>query len=154
MSDLPRIQHVNVLVDDLEPAVRFYRDTLGLRPIEAPDQGFPSQFFELNEHQQIHMNQIVDGKAYRAHFCMVVPDFMGVFRRCKAAGAIDVEPWGRVRRLPSGNMQMFVRDPAGNLIEISCRPDAPLDEAMFDDELFERERGMYTVPKGTAPPRP
>lgn len=139
------LQHVNVLVDDLERATRFYRDLLGLFPVEPPEQGFPSQFFQVNEHQQIHMNQIPDARPFRAHFCLVVDDFMGVFRRAKEAGAIDVAPWGRVRRLPGGQMQMFVRDPSGNLIEISCRPDAPLDEALFRDELVEPDPGVYKM---------
>ncbi len=148
MSDLFRIQHVNVLVDDLETSVRFYRDVLGLPVVATPEQGFPSQFFQFNEHQQLHMNQIADDRPYRAHFCLVVQDFMGLFRRAKAAQAIDVKPWGRVRRLPSGNMQMFVRDPSGNLIEISCPPDAALDEDLFSDELVEPGLGIFTVAPG------
>jgi catechol 2,3-dioxygenase-like lactoylglutathione lyase family enzyme len=139
------IQHVNLLVDDLERAARFYEELLGFEPIEAPDQGFPSRFFRLNDRQQLHVNQIGDAKPFRAHFCVVVDDFMAVFRRMKAAGAIDVEPWGRVRRLPGGQMQMFVRDPSGNLIEISCRPDAALDPALFADDLVDPDPGVYRM---------
>ena len=110
------IQHVNVNVDDLDRAVAFYRDVLGL-PLDAtPDQGFRSQFFRIGERQQIHMNEIADSHQFRGHFCLVVPDFAAVFLRAKAANAIDTAPWGRVRRLPSGTMQMFVRDPAGNKV--------------------------------------
>ncbi len=109
---------------------------------------FPSRFFRFNDVQQIHINQLPDGKPFRAHFCVVVDDFPGAFRRLKAAGAIDVEPWGRVRRLPHGAMQMFVRDPAGNLIEIASAPDAPVDESLFADPLVEREPGIYRISAG------
>ena len=148
MNDF-RIHHVNVLVDDLAPAVRFYRDVLGLEAIATPEQGFPSQFFRLDDHQQLHMNQVDDVRPFRAHFCLVAPDFMAVFRRAKAADAIDLEPWGRIRRLPTGAMQMFVRDPSGNLIEIASVPHAPIDASAFDETLFDPAVGNFTISGGT-----
>jgi len=148
MSEEPWLQHVNVNVDDLASAVAFYRDVLGLALDPTPDQGFESQFFRINARQQIHMNVIRDARPFRAHFCLELPDFMGVFRRARAAGAIDLEPWGRVRRLPSGKMQMFVRDPHGNLIEVASRPDEPLDPALFEDEQVEPRPGVYRMAPG------
>jgi hypothetical protein len=58
-------------------------------------------------------------------------------------GLIDVSPWGRVRRLPDGAMQMFVRDPSGNLLEISFPPGGAVDEAIFDDELVDPGISAY-----------
>lgn len=40
-------------------------------------------------------------------------------------------------------MQMFVRDPAGNLIEISCAPGTPVDDAIFEDELVQAGTSVY-----------
>jgi lactoylglutathione lyase len=149
MSDV-LLQHVNVNVDDLDAAVAFYRDVLGL-PLDAtPDQGFRSQFFRLSGAQQIHMNELADGHAFRGHFCLVVADFPQVFAKAKAAGAIDVRPWGRVRRLPGGAMQMFVRDPSRNLIEIASARDAVISTAVFGDELVEPRPGVYRIPPGDA----
>ena len=150
MSDDALIQHVNVNVDDLARALVFYRDVLGLALDPTPDQGFRSQFFRINARQQIHMNEIDDARPFRGHFCLELTDFMGVFRRAKAAGAIDVTAWGRVRRLPGGKMQMFVRDPAGNLIEIASQPSATIDPALFEDELVEPEAGVYRMPPGAS----
>jgi len=144
------IQHINVNVDDLAAAVAFYRDVLGLALDPTPDQGFQSQFFRINARQQIHMNVIADARPFRAHFCIEVPDFMGVFRRAKAAGAIDLEPWGRVRQLPGGKMQMFVRDPHGNLIEIASVAGATIDASLFKDELVEPEPGVYRMAPGAS----
>lgn len=56
---------------------------------------------------------------------------MPIFREAKARGLIDTAPWGKVRMLPDGSMQMFLRDPAGNLIEISCKPGTPIDEEIL-----------------------
>lgn len=147
-----RIQHINVNVDDLEIATAFYRDVLGLEPIATPEQGFVSQFFALSGDQEIHMNQLPDRKPYRAHICFVADDFMGVFRRAKAAGVIDTEVWGKIRRLPSGSMQMFLRDPSGNLLEISSPRDAQLPESLFQDELVDPEPGLFTIAPGTILP--
>ena len=69
MVEGQKLQHVNVLVNDIDLAVAFYRDVIGLVLDETPDQGFPSQFFKLADGAQIHMNQIDDARAYRAHFC-------------------------------------------------------------------------------------
>jgi catechol 2,3-dioxygenase-like lactoylglutathione lyase family enzyme len=142
------IHHVNVNVDDLGPAIPFYRDVLGLPLDPTPDQGMESQFFRINDRQQIHMNVLKDARAYRGHFCLEVPDFEGVFRRAKAVGAIDIEPWGRVRALPNGKMQMFVRDPHGNLIEVASQPGVEIDPKLFEDELVEPERGVYRLEPG------
>ena len=144
------IQHVNVNVDDLDRAVAFYRDVLGLPLDPTPDQGFRSQFFRIGATQQIHMNEIADSHQFRGHFCLVVPDFPAVFARAKAAGAIDTRPWGRVRRLPTGSMQMFVRDPAGNLVEIASARDARIDPSLFADALVEPKPGMYRMAPGAS----
>jgi len=146
------IQHVNVNVDDLDAAIPFYRDILGLPLDETPDQGFRSQFFKIGATQQIHMNEMRDGRQFRGHFCLVVPDFMGVYARAKSAGAIDLAPWGRVRQLPNGKMQMFVRDPSGNLIEIANTSSETIDLAIFRDDagIVEPQRGVYRMDPGAS----
>jgi catechol 2,3-dioxygenase-like lactoylglutathione lyase family enzyme len=152
-----RLQHVNVLVDDLAAATRFYRDVLGLEPIPTPDLGYPAQFFRFNDEQEVHVNQLPDTKPARAHFCVVVEEFEAVFRRMKAAGAIDVEARGRIRRLPAGTMQMFVRDPSGNLVEIASPPGAAIDPALLEDPLVDPEVGYFRplepTPGGGGSPR-
>ena len=142
------IHHINVNVDDLETAIPFYRDVVGLPLDPTPEQGMLSQFFRINDRQQIHMNVLDDARAFRGHFCLEVPDFEGVFRRAKEANAIDTSPWGRVRALPGGKMQMFVRDPHGNLIEIASSPGATIDSALFEDDLVEPLQGSYRLLPG------
>lgn len=137
------LHHVNILVDDLDLAVKFYRDDLGLELDETPDQDFPTQFFKLAGGGQIHLNEYADERPFRAHFALAVDDFSQIFRRMKNLGAIDTKPWGKVRRLPTGTMQMFVRDPSGNLIEIASRPGDPIDRDVMDDDLIEPGTGFY-----------
>ena len=134
---MTRIQHVNLMVDDLDRATDFYRDVIGLAPTTTPDLGFPAQFFSIGEDQELHVNRLDDVRPVRAHFCLRVDDFDGVVERADAAGAIDATTWGAARRLPSGAMQLFVRDPAGNLIEISADPDQPVATDFFDRPYAE-----------------
>lgn len=133
MSSSRNLQHVNILVDDLDEGVAFYRDLVGLELDETPDHDFPSQFFRIGGRQQIHMNEYKDARPFRAHFCIVVDDFNTVFQRMKAADVIDIEPWGKIRRLASGAMQMFCRDPSGNLVEIASRPEDVIDDEILND---------------------
>lgn len=130
------IQHVNVMVDDLEAATAFYRDLLGLDLDDTPDLGFPAQFFRIGDDgQQIHVNQLADAHTERSHFCLRVDDFDAIVERSVGAGVVEAETWGKARRLPSGVMQMFVRDPSGNLIEIACDSDQPVDPGFFERDF-------------------
>lgn len=131
------MNHVNIMVDKLETNIPFYRDVLGVAMIATPDIGFPAQFFQFDNGAQIHMNELKDLKPHRAHLAITVDDFSDQFRKLKAVDAIDVEAWGKVRRLPSGTMQMFARDPSGNLIEICGRLEDDIDQSVFDDDLVD-----------------
>jgi lactoylglutathione lyase len=130
------LHHVNLAVGDLDAAVAFYTGVLGLGLAPTPDLGFPAQFIAINEDQEIHLNEVPDVTPERAHFCIRVGDFNAVFRRSKAAGAIETRTFGHARRLASGVMQMFVRDPHGNLVEIACDADQPVDPEIIADEVF------------------
>jgi catechol 2,3-dioxygenase-like lactoylglutathione lyase family enzyme len=131
------IQHVNLMVDDLASATSFYRDVIGLAPIDTPDLGFPAQFFAIGADQELHVNELDDTRPERAHFCLRVDDFDGVVSRAEASDAIETSTWGRAKRLPSGVMQLFVRDPAGNLIEIACDADQPIADDFFERTYVE-----------------
>lgn len=137
------INHVTVIVDDLAAGVQFYSEQLGLEKLPAFDLDFPVQFFRVNDHQQLHVTEWKDTPSFRGHVCFEVDDFTAVFNRMKALGAIDTAPWGLVRRLPDGAMQMFVRDPAGNLLEINCPSTVEVDEAIFRDALVENEASTF-----------
>ncbi len=137
MSEIRNLHHINLMVDDLDKGVAFYRDIVGLELDETPDHDFPSQFFKFGNGCQIHMNEFVDDKPFRGHFCIVVDDFNDVFRRMKAADVIDIKPWGKVRRIATGSMQMFARDPSGNLVEIASRPKDLIDADVLEDAYVE-----------------
>jgi Lactoylglutathione lyase and related lyases len=141
MAKALKINHVTLIVDNLEKAGEFYQQELGLEPLPAFRFDYPVMFFRFNDQQQLHISEWEDRTSFRGHICVQVDDFSSIFFRMKELNAIDVNPWGKVRKLPDGAMQMFVRDPAGNLVEISSVPGAETDPRIFEDELYEE--GLY-----------
>ena len=143
MAKITQINHVTLIVDQLEPAAEFYEKELGLEVIPAFLFDYPTAFFKINETQQLHLTEWEDKVSFRGHICVQVDDFNAIFKRMKVLGIIDITPWGKVRQLPDGAMQMFVRDPSGNLVEISSPPDLKdqLDPSIFKDELYQE--GIY-----------
>ena len=143
MPRMLRINHVTLVVDDLAEACRFYEEEFGLEPLPAFEFDFPAQFYKINDEQQLHLTEWEDKPSFRGHVAIQVDDFSACFHRMKARDAIDVAPWGKVRRLPDGGMQMFIRDPSNNLVEITCPAGDPIDESIFEEEIVESESDLY-----------
>lgn len=139
MAKAVKINHVALVVSNLEEACEFYEHELGLEPIPAFLFDYPTAFFKFNEEQQLHLTEWEDTYSFRGHLCVTVDDINAVFFRMKELGVIDINPWGKVRQLPDGAIQMFVRDPSGNLVEISSDPDDKdkIDPKIFEDELYQ-----------------
>ena len=141
MAKALKINHVALIVKDLEAACIFYEKELGLEPLPAFLFDYPTAFFKFNDQQQLHLTEWEDAHSFRGHICVQVDDINALFFRMKVLGIIDIQPWGKVRRLPDGAIQMFVRDPSGNLIELSSDPEDPIDAKIFEDELYQE--GIY-----------
>src|SRR5262245_60543189 len=137
MIQIKAINHVTLIVDNLEKAREFYTNVLGLEELPAYAFDYPVQFYKINETQQLHITEWPDATSFRGHVCLRVADFNETFRTLKALGAIDITPWGKVRRLRDGAMQMFGLDPSGNLLELSHPDAATVDPAIFADELVD-----------------
>jgi catechol 2,3-dioxygenase-like lactoylglutathione lyase family enzyme len=137
--EVEAIHHVTLIVDDLERAHAFYTEVLGLEALPSFGFDYPTQFYRVNAAQQLHISEWLDQTSFRGHVCLTVRDWDRSFAAAKEQGLIDTAPWGNPRRLPDGTMQMFVRDPSGNLIEITQRgADSP---AVLADPLIEQ--GIY-----------
>jgi catechol 2,3-dioxygenase-like lactoylglutathione lyase family enzyme len=137
MSIIAEINHVTLIVDNLEKAAEFYEKEMGLEPIPAFQFDYPVMFYKITDTQQLHLSEWEDKESFRGHVCFKVNNWSKVFHRCKELGIIDITPWGKVRKLTDGAMQMFVRDPSGNLVELSSMPDSEeIDPAIFEDELY------------------
>ncbi len=136
MAKALKINHVTFIVKNLEEAGEFYEKDLGLELLPAFNFDYPVLFFKFNEEQQLHLSEWEDHASFRGHVAIEVDDFSHMFWKFKEKNVIDITPWGKVRQLPDGAMQMFVRDPSGNLVEITSNPKATVDPKIFEDDLY------------------
>ncbi len=143
---MTRIQHVNLIVDDLPRCRDFYVREFGFTERQNEGLDYPGAFLIINDRQQLHLAELPAAPpSFRAHFCLRVDDFSAVFHRMKELNIIDVRPWGRIRELPDRSLQLYIRDPAGNLVEIASEPEdrEDIDAAIFKDDLFGGEPFRY-----------
>lgn len=111
---LTGIHHVSILVPDMEAAVAFYRDALGLKEVVRPSNFVtPVRWFELGE-QQIHLIPADEADAISPrHFAVHVDDCQAA-RATMAARGVAVQETVPI----AGADRFFISDPAGNNLEI------------------------------------
>jgi catechol 2,3-dioxygenase-like lactoylglutathione lyase family enzyme len=112
---LTRLDHVSVLITDVERSRRFYTDVLGLREVPPPHTfDFIVLWFALNEEQYVHLllKPQPDTISPR-HFALHVTDAQAARAHCRAHGLAVEE----TVRIPNAD-RFFIRDPDGNRIEI------------------------------------
>jgi catechol 2,3-dioxygenase-like lactoylglutathione lyase family enzyme len=113
-----RINHVSVNARDLEESVAFYVELLGAEPIATPNFGTPVQWLAL-ERTQLHVFQRDLTPTSHHHFAVTVEDIEPVYRAAERRGALDADTFGSdLIELPNDVVQLYVRDPAGNLMEV------------------------------------
>jgi methylmalonyl-CoA/ethylmalonyl-CoA epimerase len=105
MSVTPRIHHLALVVDDLETALTFWRDTLGLelaRVEEVPEQQAEIAFLPAGD-SEIELVRPTTSESGLArflakrgpgmhHVCLEVQDLDGTLRRLQARGARLITP--------------------------------------------------------------
>ena len=112
------LNHVSVSAANLQESIRFYADFFGLEPVPTPNFGFPVQWLRVGD-LQLHLFERPGEAPTYHHLGLTVDDFDAFYSRAKEAGVLDSKSFGHhLYELPSDNAQLYVRDPAGNLIEI------------------------------------
>jgi glyoxylase I family protein len=111
------VHHVSINVDDLEPAVDFYVDVLGLtRRDDRPILGVDGVWLDAGP-QQVHLIKAPPPTARGQHFAVLVDDIDAAVAdlRTRQVEVSDPAPVGQSR-------QSFLTDPAGNLVELHEAP--------------------------------
>jgi catechol 2,3-dioxygenase-like lactoylglutathione lyase family enzyme len=133
---VPFINHVALPVDDVDRASAFYVDWFGARPIPSPKFRVPVAWLLLGK-IQVHLVQHeasqaepgIPSTAY--HFAVAIDDkttFEELYGRAEREGAFDTSTFQHhIFTLPGGDVQLWVRDPSGNLIEVDYPDVADLD---------------------------
>ncbi len=107
------VHHVSVNVDDVEAALAFYTDLLGLSPrADRPDFAFGGAWLDAGG-QQVHLIEGSPPAGLGQHFALLVGDLDGTVAELRERGVevSDPKPVG-------SSLQAFVTDPSGNLVEL------------------------------------
>lgn len=112
------LHHASINVDDVDAALAFYVDVLGLevRP-DRPDLGFGGAWLDVGG-QQVHLIEATPPPDHGQHLAMAVDDLAAVVIELRGRGLDVSEP-----KLVGTGLQSFLSDPAGNLVELQ-QPEA------------------------------
>jgi catechol 2,3-dioxygenase-like lactoylglutathione lyase family enzyme len=145
-----RINHVSIHALNLEESVGFYVELLGAELIATPNFGIPVQWLALGD-TQLHLFQRDLTPTSHHHLGITVDDLEPVYRVAARRDAFDdVAFRNRLVELPGDVVQLYLRDPAGNLIEIDSQGAARLPADMravlkglwdFNPQSEEQMRG-------------
>jgi catechol 2,3-dioxygenase-like lactoylglutathione lyase family enzyme len=112
--EVTSIDHVSVLITDVQRSRHFYRDLLGLREIAKPKTfDFVALWFDLG-HQQLHLLQKPQADTLSPrHFALRVKDVRAAREHFQTQGV----PFDETTPIPHCD-RFFIKDPDGNRIEI------------------------------------
>jgi lactoylglutathione lyase len=128
-----RINHVSISALDLEESTRFYEDLFAMERIPTPTFASPVQWLRVGD-LQLHLflaKEAEEAAPARHHLGLTIDDFDTAYGAVKAYAS---DTWGwQLVELPSRQVQLYFRDPAGNLIELNW-PDADtLDRSRYPE---------------------
>ena len=109
------VHHVSLNVDDADVTGKFYVEIMGMELLARPDFGFAGKWLQCGG-QQVHLLQVEDHRAPEGqHFALCVPDIDAAREELIGRG-VEVS---KIFEIPNVGRQCFLRDPAGNQIELN-----------------------------------
>lgn len=125
--------HLSVGAVELERSLGFYEAVFGMERIPTYNFGFKTQYLRCGD-LQLHVFELKDVVPRYQHFAVDVDDFHAVYEAAKRLGALDGTTFrNAVNELPDGSVQMYVRDPAGNLVEVDWPDVGTLDRTRIPE---------------------
>lgn len=125
--------HVSVRARSLAVSTWFYTEIFGMERIPSPVFRMPTAWLRLGQ-QQLHLLESEPPAPARQHFALNVDDFEAVYVKAIDFGIEDRDTWGsHIYELPDGAVQLYLRDPADNLVEIDWPDVATLDSSIVAD---------------------
>ena len=122
--------HVSIHAYDLEGSLRFYTEVFGLRRVPSPDFEHPVVWLEIGD-LQLHLFLRDTPAPDFHHIGIDVDDFEAAYKIAAERGLFDQDAWSpNVRELIDGAVQMYLRDPAGNLVEVNWPDVTTLDRSV------------------------
>lgn len=131
------LNHISVCAIDLDESERFYRDLFGMEPIPTPNFGFPVRWLRVGG-LQLHLFERESEPGPYHHFALTTDDFPALYRQAIERGIVDGETFGHhLYSLPGDVAQLYVRDPAGNLVEVDG-----VDASALPEEIRSQMRPL------------
>jgi len=125
--------HISVHARDLEESARFYKEMFGMEEVSAPDFPFPVRWL-LVGNLQLHLFLSEDPAPRAHHFGLDVDDFEAAYRKAEELGVREEGGYyANVYELPDGAAQLYVRDPAGNMVEFNSPDAGTLDRSVVGE---------------------
>jgi catechol 2,3-dioxygenase-like lactoylglutathione lyase family enzyme len=126
-----RFNHVSIHANDMEESLRFYLEVFGMERLPSPNFSQHVEWLRLGD-QQLHLFLRETPAPEFHHIAFDVDDFEAAYVKAKELGFLDDEAFGAgVRELPDGAVQMYIRDPAGNLVELDWPDVTTLDRSVI-----------------------
>lgn len=128
-----RFNHVSIHAVDLDESLRFYTELFGMEHLPSPDFDIRVEWLRLGD-QQLHLFVRDTPAPEFHHIGLDVDDFEAVYVLARDRGLLDDDTFApTVRELSDGSVQMYLRDPAGNLVEIDWPDASQLDRTVVTD---------------------
>jgi lactoylglutathione lyase len=139
--------HVSVHAHDLDESVRFYTELFGMEEIPAPGFLFPVRWLRVGD-LQLHLFQSDDPAPQGHHFGIEVDDFEATYEKVQEMGVQEESGYfSHVYELPDGAVQLYLRDPAGNMVEVNWPDVSTLDRSVVGKS--KRSAPGTTGPRST-----
>jgi catechol 2,3-dioxygenase-like lactoylglutathione lyase family enzyme len=129
-----RVNHVSVSGTDLAASTEFYEQLLGAVVIPSPDFGFPVQWMALGD-TQLHIFSSDVAPTSQHHFGVEVDldVLVAAYRYCVERDILEGDTFGGdLIGLPGDVVQLYLRDPSGNLVELDAEGASRLPEDLRD----------------------
>ena len=125
--------HVSVHAYDLDESVRFYKELFSMEELPAPGFPFPVRWLRVGD-LQLHLFQSDETAPSGHHFGLDVDDFEATYEKAREMGAQEKEGYfSKVYELPDGAVQLYLRDPAGNMVEVNWPDVSTLDRSVVGE---------------------
>ncbi|MCI2421821.1 VOC family protein [Saccharopolyspora sp. K220] len=134
MISIDRVDHLVLTVADVDRAVEFYEQILGMTPVTFPGDrravSFGRQTIKLHAASELVEPTATHPVPGSANLCFVTASPLAEVQEHLRANEVRIEE-GPVSRIGAEGAitSLYLRDPDGNLIEIA-RYDEPADEAV------------------------
>jgi lactoylglutathione lyase len=127
------LNHVSIPARNLEESARFYETLFGLERLPTPTFSIDVIWLRLGQ-TQLHLFEQGETAPTRFHhFAVEVDDFEAFYVRLGELGVRDQAWISSIYELPSGEVQLYLRDPTGNLVEIVWPDSSTLDRSVVAD---------------------